>query len=288
MSRRKKKDMFIIEDTRGMAQQQPQPQAQDNYDLSEFENVFDDSEPQASARGSRRREKDEEPEVVTTLVSESPRPKLRRILSVPFGILMFVLSVIGLIASIRFCSGAIRKITSHEQEMLTYEEMLEPVVMYDPTTFDDLSNADPVFLLQSSIWKTVTVNTYPTQFEMDESGRQIVPVEMVEESFRSLFGNDVAPTHRSFTGYGIEIEYSETQNAYLVPSVGITPIYYPDVLSMTKRGDSVILRVGYIASADLTEVQNGVYKTPEPAKYMNVTLRSNEGEKYISAIQAAE
>lgn len=280
MSRRKKKDMFVIEDIND--------ESIDTSDLSEFENVFDDPELNAKSPEEKNGADGKDSAFVSTLVTESPRPRKRRLFAVPFGIVMFLLSVIGLITVVRFCVGTVQSISNHEQEMLEYEEMLKPVVMYDPTAFDDLSNADPEFLLQSAIWRTVTVDTYPDQFETDESGRQIVPVELVEESFRTLFGSDVAPVHKSFTGYGLEIEYSDTLSAYLIPSAGITPIYYPDVLSITKRGDSITLRVGYIASTDLTEAENGVYKTPEPAKYMNITLRSKDGERYISAIQAAE
>lgn len=258
-------------------------------DMSEFEDVFDSKIIKSTPKSQEVEEKISDEPVVSTLVAENTQKiKKRRIFAVPFGFLMLVFSLIGIITTVSFCVGAVKSFINKDAELVKYEELLEPVVMYDPTPFDDISNADPQFLIETAIWATVT-DSYESQFEIDESsGKQIVPVADVEEQFVKLFGTDVKPQHTSFIGNSFEIEYSDVLSAYLIPITGITPLYYPDVTKITTLGDSVTLDVAYISVGNIVEYENGEYVAPEPTKYMSITLRSKGGNQYISAIQVAD
>lgn len=258
-------------------------------DMSEFEDVFDSKIVKKEPKSQEVEQNISDKPVVSTLVAENTQKvKKRRVFAVPFGFLMLVFSLIGIITTVSFCVDGVKSLINKDAEMVRYEELLEPVVMYDPTPFDDISNADPQFLIETAIWATVT-DSYESQFEIDESsGKQIVPVADVEEQFVALFGTDVQPQHMSFIGNSFEIEYSDVLSAYLIPITGITPLYYPDVTRITTLGDSVTLDVAYISVGDIVDYEDGQYVPPEPTKYMRITLRSNGGNQYISAIQVAD
>lgn len=269
-----------------MANKDKKRYEENTIDMAEFEDVFSSNELKSHKRTRRKPSvSDMKP---TLMPDDLPKKNRRRFFAVPFGAIMFLLSFVGLITVVSFVAGVVQNITSSEKNMREYEVFLEPVVMYDPTPFDDITNADPEFLLESAIWSAVTVDAYPGKYDTDEAGKQIIPLEEVQNHYKRLFGTDTQPETISFSGYGFEVEYSQDLNAYLVPSTGVTPIYYPDVVKISKRGDSIILKVGYIPSGQMVESEEGVYKTPEPSKYMDITLRSKDGVRAISAIQLSD
>ena len=49
-----------------------------------------------------------------------------------------------------------------------------------------------------------------------------------------------------------------------------------------------MLNVGYISNRAWADINNGEYVSPEPDKYMKITLRERNGDTYISSIQAAD
>ena len=64
------------------------------------------------------------------------------------------------------------------------------------------------------------------------------------------------------------------------------PIYLPDVTEADEKDNSVVLTVGYLASADWVQDSEGNMVPPEPGKYMKITLGKNtDGSFFVKAIQ---
>ncbi len=204
------------------------------------------------------------------------------------GILIALFAVIGLITVI---SGAVRLISSSvrsKDSTDSYKELIAPVIMNDPDAFDDVINANQSQLISISIWSLLKSDIDPDAFE-NKNGGMLVPASLIEEEFTKLFGKDVSPVHQTVEGgQGIQFEYSKEDGAYIVPITGITALYSPIIADVSEKGSSTILTVGYLASEDWRQAENGDMIPPEPVKYMKIYLRKNDGSYYISSIKQTD
>ena len=202
----------------------------------------------------------------------------------PVGLIVVLLAAIGLatvvVAGVKGIDTVVDKTKRYEE----YEKLLTPVVLIDPDNFDDITKAQMSQLMEISIWSLLKNDVAPDSFESNDSGLSI-PKAAVEEKFIDLFGKEVTPVHGTIEGYGIDFAYDNTSETYTVPLTGVTPIYTPDVVKVTKTTDTVVLTVACISGNAWEQGENGEMVAPNPDKYIRITLRENEGNLFISAIQ---
>lgn len=213
--------------------------------------------------------------------------KSEKVLNYIVGSVVVLLVITGIVSIVLFSAGKIkdRKLTSDYEKRQQYEALIAPVIMNDPDTFDDVTTADTNQLVAITIWSILDETSDPDKFEYSEGG-MLLPQKNVEEKFEKIFGPDVKLTHSTVDGGGIEFKYSEKKSCYVIPITGITPIYTPRVTEIDKKGNSVILTVGYLAGEDWAQDSKGNMIAPEPAKYVRVTLRKNSSDElYVAAIQ---
>lgn len=215
-----------------------------------------------------------------------PRRRQRR-WAAPLGLLIVVLSVIGLFTLGKSGVEGVKKLVNNDAKKAAYEEFLSGVVMIDPDPFDDVKKANLDQLVEAAIWSLLKSNTDPYKYEDDE-GWMKVPAKDVEAQFQKMFGSDVKLAHKTVSGYGFEFTYDPSTKTYKIPPTGVEVTYIPDVEKIEKKGDAVILTVGYIAGSKLEQDENGNLKPTTPDKYMLITLRAKDGKQYVSAIQAAD
>lgn len=202
----------------------------------------------------------------------------------PVGLVVVILAIIGLITVIFACVKGIGTAIDRTKNYEEYETYLVPVVLIDPDSFDDITKAEMSQLMEISIWSLLKNDASPDSFESNDSGLSISKAE-VEREFIELFGTEVAPVHGTIEGYGIDFSYDNTTETYTVPLTGVTPIYTPDVVDVSKTTDTVVLTVACIAGNAWEQSENGEMTAPAPDKYIRVTLRENDGNLFISAIQ---
>lgn len=213
-------------------------------------------------------------------------------LAMPVGIIASILAVIGLITVIRFSVDTIGNFTDKTADKQKYEEMLTPVVMFDPDPFDDLTQADVSQLLNSAVWALLMsdegADKYP--YSEGEIFGIVVPQADIEQYFVSLFGTeiDIASLHSSIDMSEYEITYDAALKSYILPITGVESAYTPKVYEIEKQGSSLVLSVGYIANTAWVQIEDGEYATPNPDKYMKITLRERDGGMYVSSIQAVD
>ena len=202
----------------------------------------------------------------------------------PVGLLVVILATIGLvtviIAGVKGVDTAIDKSRHYEE----YEKFLTPVVLIDPDSFDDVTKAQMSQLMEISVWSLLKNDNTPDSFESNDNGLAI-PKSAVEEEFIELFGTEVTPVHGTIEGYGIDFVYDNITETYTVPLTGVTPIYTPDVVDISKTTDTVVLTVACLAGNAWEQSENGEMIAPTPDKYIRITLRENEENLFISAIQ---
>lgn len=202
----------------------------------------------------------------------------------PVGLIVVLLAAIGLatvvVAGVKGIDMAIDKTKRYEE----YEKILTPVVLIDPDSFDDITKADMSQLMEISIWSLLKNDVAPDSFESNDSGLSI-PKSAVEKEFIELFGTEVTPVHGTIEGYGIDFAYDNTSETYTVPLTGVTPIYTPDVIKVSKTTDTVVLTVACLSGNAWEQGENGEMVAPTPDKYIRITLRENDENLFISAIQ---
>ena len=220
------------------------------------------------------------------------RKRRKNKLALPVGILTVILAVIGLVAVI---NGAINFTQDRKNKVAAkagYEELLRPVVMFDPDPFDDLTKADKSQLLYSAIWALLMdedgMSKYP--YATGENFGIQIPQSDVEESFAKLYGTEIEPSqlHSSVDMSKFDITYDSALQSYIIPITGVESAYTPKVYSIDKQGSSVVLNVGYIGNKTWADIDGSEYVAPEPDKYMKITLRERNGEMFVSSIQAAD
>lgn len=204
------------------------------------------------------------------------------------GLTVVILTVIGFISVVDFVSEKFQNTANKAKQEQTqaYEDFISPVIMNDPDTFDDITKANLQQLLSIAIWSVIDSGADPEKYEYADDG-MLMPQKEVEDEFLSLFGSEVALSHSTVDGgEGVTFRYSKKKQCYIIPITGIMPIYLPDVREAEEKDNSVVLTVGYLASADWVQDSEGNMVPPEPGKYMKITLGKNgDGSFFVKAIQ---
>ena len=197
----------------------------------------------------------------------------------PIGIAVTPLALIGLATVLVLIGTGIKNLAAKNKDYTEYNKLLTPVVLIDPSGFDDITKADMSELIEMSVWAILKSDISPDTYNIGEGGI-IIPEADVTEQFKKLFGTEVTPVHATVEGYEYEFTYDADDKTYTIPITGIVPIYTPKVVDKEKSADQIILTVALLA------VACGPMKQPEPDKYLRVTLRVKDGVQFISAIQA--
>ncbi|MGX8701310.1 hypothetical protein [Caproiciproducens sp.] len=234
-----------------------------------------------------------EPEPEEPEVPERPAGTVRRRrrrYGVAVGALVLILALVG----VGFIAAAIGKsiyfAATDDSKLRVYDSFLTTVVMQDPKPFASPDKADEEFVLNASLWKTITENNGTNYNSYDDTGRILVPLGDVVDSCRALFGPDCqlqpkTPAEETF------FEYNSEENQFHVALYSSDSSFLPYTESAKKQGDSTVLHVGYVSPSDTWRTQTtSAVAAPTPTKYMDYVLKTDPstGQEYIYAIQAPE
>lgn len=215
--------------------------------------------------------------------------KKRSMPKTALGLTVIVLAIIGVVSiASSFISDISQKAEEKSREKFSvYEEFLSVVVMNDPDTFDDITQANKSQLISIAVWSLIEKNPEPDTYDYVDSGI-LIPQKDVEKELSLIFGDGVKYKHSTVDGgEGIEFRYSESKKGYIIPITGITPIYIPRVLEVKERESAITLQVGYLASSEWTQDEEGNMTEPEPSKLMEITLsKNNEGSFFVRSVRA--
>ncbi len=205
----------------------------------------------------------------------------------PLGLVIVLFAVIGIVFLILFGVKGIQNLTNNSKEKQEYEKFLLPIVMNDPDTFDDITQANMSQLLDSTIWSLIKKNVETDKYEYVDD-KLLIPQKDVEKQFEKLFGTDVKPVHQTVDGSEYQFEYDKALQGYKIPIFGMENTYTPDVLDVKEKSSAIVLTVGYISGSEWTQDEQGKMIEPDPSKYVKITLRTKGSSYYVSAIQATD
>lgn len=221
---------------------------------------------------------------------EMPRRRGRNRYGIFVGslVLLFALVGVGFLAT-TIGTKIHARLTDDTRER-QYDQLLTVVVAQDPEPFHSPSEADTDFVLNASLWQTMLSDSAANYTDYDDVGKTIVPLGDVADACHQLFGPDCQlqpknPTEETFYDY-------DSQNAqFHVALYSLDSTYTPYTENIKKKGNTTVLRVGYVPPSDETRAQSGQVSsdvTPKPIKYMEYDLKTDPStqKEYIYALKA--
>ena len=178
-----------------------------------------------------------------------PSRKKRRSWAFPLGLLVIVLVVAGVVAIVGAGVSGVKGVVEKRENAMKeeYQKFIAPVIMNDPSPFDDLSQADIGQLMEAAVWSLLRSDPDPDRYPYEEGGYMVIPQADVEKQFEYLFGTEVKPQHATITGYGYEFPYDAATKTYHIPVAGVDQLYTAQIYEIEKKGATTYLTVGYIA-----------------------------------------
>lgn len=203
----------------------------------------------------------------------------------PVGGIFLILSVIGLIAVVIVCINFTRGMLDNTKEKQKFEQIIGPVLMFDPPPFENAADLDPVLLLRASLWSTLLGEKRDT-YEFDSLNQLMVPASDVDVACAQLFGPEIKLEHKTFGDYETNYYYDEETKTYYVPVTSQAGLYTPSVVKVVKKGDVLSLTVGYVPPATAwTQGFGGETKAANPDKYMIYELLKVKDHYQLTAIR---
>lgn len=219
-----------------------------------------------------------------------PRRRGRHRYGIFVGSIILIFALCGVAFLATTIGTKIHAVLTDDTQQRLYDQFLTVVVAQDPPPFDSPEEADADFVLNASLWQTMTSDSAVNYTEYDDAGRTLVPLGDVVEACHQLFGPDCQlqpqnPTEETF------FEYDSENAQFHVALYSLDSTYTPYTEEVKKKGDMVVLRVGYVPPSDETRAQSsGPVSSdvkPKPVKYMEYDLKTNPStqEQYIYAIK---
>ncbi len=212
---------------------------------------------------------------------------LRRRAALPLAIISYALMLAGLVSVALWSVGLVRGVIANTSKKEEYEDFIRPIVMMDPIPFDDISAADPAFVREAALWAAV-VGDQRDSFAVDDLGMLLVPATDVSVAAAKLFGPEASVEHASFDDMDGTYLYDPEIAAYRVPPISKNA-YSPSVESITKEGETILLRVGYVAPGTIwtTQRRDSQGKILSE-KAMRYRLTKTKSGYYVSAVEDVE
>ncbi|MCI8441422.1 MAG: hypothetical protein HFG27_02670 [Provencibacterium sp.] len=204
----------------------------------------------------------------------------------PIGALVLVLAAAGLCALIMLSINLTHQILDNSREKQRFEKLVQPVLMFDPPPFEDVTTLPDTTVLEAALWATMLGEKRET-YAFDAQGNLILPSSDVDVESAKLFGPELSLKHQSFpSDFGISYEYDESSKAYRIPVASATTLYTPRVDEIEREGDIYSLLVGYIPPGTAWNTDITGNKTePDPHKFMVYKLQKKGRNYQLIAIE---
>lgn len=213
------------------------------------------------------------------------RSKFRRRLYSAVGILLVLMSAVGLISTIVYAKEKISYIVNNTEQKNEFAKTIYPLVICDPSPFDDPAKLRNETIISAACWDII-LNSDKSAYEHSFDYIK-VPETDIEKHAADLFGEGLTIEHTSVINTDLQFYYDPSVNSYRIPSNPKYFSYSPKVESISVSGDTYTLQVGYISPtpAWIAEFYDD---EPEPEKYVVYVLKKQSSEYVISAVKQSE
>lgn len=217
----------------------------------------------------------------------NPQRKRRIILGAAVLIIAVALIVTIVISVGKAATGFVKSYFGPDETNEYFENYVEPAIMFNPSTFDNIDKADPSWMIETAIWSAINDNENNGTYTTTSDGREIIPVKDVTSNFQKYFGKSAVPKYKSFSHGDFNYEYSSKEQCYYIPLIAVTDYYLPKVTKIDRSFNTVTLTVGYIPSKNWGQDSQGNPTEPKPEKYMKIVLSGSRGNYAMTSIKDA-
>lgn len=217
--------------------------------------------------------------------TKAHRRKRNKTAALGAGILIFALTGFCVVMAviIKSAVGYVKDFMGPNEDAAFFEKYLEPVVMFDPDTFTDISKAKPQWQLETAIWAALDENEKNGSYASTSDGREILPVKDVASNMKKYFGIS-NPKYMTFSDGNFTYEYSRKEQCFYIPLIAVTSYYIPHVKKISKGFNSVTLIVDYQTGKNWgqDEASRSALSTE---KTMRIRLKGSRGRYTVKAIE---
>ena len=183
-----------------------------------------------------------------------------------------MLAFVGLISVVVLSINFTNRMLDNQDEKERLENIIRPVLMWDPPPFENPADVSPIMLLHFSMWAALMDEN--ANYQLNENQEMEVPASDLDVAATRLFGPDVTLRHRTFGEYEQSFYFDAVRRIYYVPANVQLFLYSPRVISIERSGDLYHLLVGYVPpTGAFTTNLHGARGQPAPEKYMIYVMR---------------
>jgi len=199
-----------------------------------------------------------------------PYKHKRRRYAAPIGGAFILLAFVGLVAVIITSITLTDRLLDNQADKERLEDIIRPLLMWDPPPFENPKDISPTLLLHASMWAALSYTSYP----FNEDQEMEIPASDLDVAATRMFGPGVTLSHRSFGDYEQSYYFDAVRQIYLVSPGAQLFRHSPRVISIERSGDYYDVLVGYMSpQGAFTANLQGARGIPEPEKYMIYVMR---------------
>lgn len=208
-----------------------------------------------------------------------------------FGALIIIFACVGVVATAIAAVNGVRSAMNNDEEKDHFAELIYPLVIMDPATFDDVSRLDQKTILTAGVWNFLLHADF-SEYEANAMGAVTVPQVDIEYYCAQLFGTGLTYEHQPLGDTEYSFAYDEENQSYDIPTNNMYISYLPEVTEIAHEADGIVsLTVNYI-SPSVAWNYNVFHEKDfsyEPQKIMKYVLATAEdGSYYIIEVEAIE
>ncbi len=166
-----------------------------------------------------------------------------------------------------------------------YDNFIWPVVMQNPEDFDESRPAEVSTMVSAAVWKA-SAEKKDDRNRINDDGQLVLSFDEVSEACEILFGrsfekSDLIGVNEDF------FKFDENKSCFFVESVSGVDNYIPHTVNAYRKGDDIILRVGYVIPSERFEPDMSGIRENNISKYKIYHLKTDKttGRKYVSAVE---
>ncbi|MCL2856235.1 MAG: hypothetical protein FWE19_00725 [Oscillospiraceae bacterium] len=212
-----------------------------------------------------------------------PSNNKRRRYAAPIGGAFILLAFVGLVAVVLTSLNLTDRLLGNEADKERIEDVIRPLLMWDPPPFEDPADISPALMLHASMWSALGYTSYP----FNENQEMEVPASDLDVAATRLFGPGVTLQHRTFGEYEQSYYFDRVRQVYHVAATAQLFRHSPRVISI-ERGEGAYydVLVGYLPpQGAFTANLQGARGIPEPEKYMIYVMRRTGDSFQIVALR---
>lgn len=195
------------------------------------------------------------------------------------GLIILVLSAVGLVSTVRFTVSAVRDMANQTALKNEFAGFIYPAVITDSPAFDKAENAPPSVVINAAIWRII-LSGNTEKYENDGSYMTISEID-VESSAVSLFGYGVVIQHQTVGSGSNMFEYNSSGKTYRVSVETERITYWPRISEISNVGELFTLKVEYMAPI---MGMPGEEEELEPQKTMIYTVSRTAASMTLNSI----